>query len=403
MGLRAGGQSLGRVCPTPVWPPSRGVGSQAEAAVKTDAMQVAIDVSSRQISGGGTTTYVNGLLDALQTMNDPRVEVFPICRRLVFNRRHPLFRRLDTLFFDLVWLPYRLPHLARRSGAALLHLPVPYTAPRLDMPIVTTVHDCYILQRPSAFTRWMAMRYTRTIPAISRRSDFVMAVSEFTRKEILRLIPEVDPARVVTVYPGIPEDVFREASVDEKTLRQKYGLDGRYALFVSTVEPRKNLSGAMAALAAADLRDVMLVVVGAPGWGGIEVSEVARRTGLEGRVTYLRYVPRSDLLSLYRAAELLIYPSFYEGFGYPVLEAMACGCPVVASNVASLPEVCGDAALLVSPRDVKEIGTAVLRIVREPSFRRELVSRGLEHVKRFTWTEARRKVAAVYEMAVAAR
>jgi glycosyltransferase involved in cell wall biosynthesis len=216
----------------------------------------------------------------------------------------------------------------------------------------------------------------------------------------------VPEEKITVTYVGL-DPLFHK--VPEKSeiheLRRRYGLKDRFILSVGQLHKRKNIPGLLQAyrqLAAHSPLNVQLVLAGGEGDGMAEVREAARLIGRD-RVVFAGCLPDEDLLRFYHAAECLVYPSFYEGFGLPVLEAMACGCPVITSNVSSLPEVAGKAAILIDPHRIETITGALVSLLSNPDLSQNLIQKGFEQARRFTWEAAARKTLAVFEKVKAAR
>jgi glycosyltransferase involved in cell wall biosynthesis len=231
-----------------------------------------------------------------------------------------------------------------------------------------------------------------------------VADSQATRADLIREY-QVSESKVHVVYLGRDESLapVRDPQILEGA-RARYGIGPRYLLYVGTLQPRKNLDRVVegfARLAATPgMHSVQLVLAGKRGWlYGTLFSQVARR-GLEGRVLFPGYVDETDLAALYSGALGYVYPSLYEGFGIPVLEAQACGVPVMTSNNSSLPEVAGDAALLVDPTDVDAISEAMLQLATDDALRATLIERGFANVKRFSWEKCARETLEVLESVV---
>jgi glycosyltransferase involved in cell wall biosynthesis len=320
-------------------------------------LRVGIDVSPLELTGAGTARYVSKLLAALE--REPGLAL----------RRHrfPGASRPAKLVRDTAWYLGALPVAARRDD--VLHVPG-HRGPLLSpAPLVVTIHDLAVFRHPEAFNRW-TRGYSRVfLPRLARSAARVIAVSEFTAREAVELLG-VEEERVRVIPHGV-EAPF-----------QPYGpaAGGDYVLAVGTLEPRKNLSRVVAA---AERVGVDVRVVGAPGWGDVDVPSAG-------------FVPDEELARLYRGARCLVYPSLYEGFGLPVLEAMASGTPVVTSANTALAELVGDAAILVDPLDVDEIAAGIEEAARR---REELRAAGLARARAFTWDAAARATADVYREA----
>ena len=315
-------------------------------------MRVGLDTSPLVQTQAGTARYLRGLLAHNEYV------------KLTWGGTG----RPATVVRDAWWYPHGLPHEAR--GLDVLHCPTFRGPARSRVPVVVTVHDLAVLRHPEAFNQW-TRRYSRfAVPRVARAARRLIAVSEFTKGEIVELLGV--PAERITVIPnGVGEPFAPDGPASE----------GDYVLAVGTLEPRKNLAVVQQA---AERSAAPLRVVGARGWGDVQVD------GWLGRVS------DSDLAALYRGARCLVYPSLYEGFGIPVLEAMACGTPVVTSRGGATEEVAGGAAVLVDPNDP----AAVAAGIEEAASRRdELRALGLERAAQFTWERVAAETRAVYEAA----
>ncbi len=262
---------------------------------------------------------------------------------------------------------------------------------------VVTIHDLGYRFFPRQHTR-LARLYldasTRFSTRVARR---VIADSLATARDLEREYG-VPAGRIRVVYPGLDPAMARASEAAQEEVRERYHLPGRFVLYVGTIQPRKNLARLIEAFARlpGDLAGVDLVLAGQIGWLAGEIIATVRRLGLEARVHFPGYVPQGDLPALLSAAECFVMPSLYEGFGLPVLEAMACGTPVVCSAASSLPEVAADAALLVGPHDTSGWAEAMGRVLDDPALAASLSARGLARARRFTWTAAAQATMEVY-------
>jgi glycosyltransferase involved in cell wall biosynthesis len=325
-------------------------------------MRVTIDVSPLVQTRAGTARYLNGLLREFRRRDDLEVST------RLFGRGD----RLSTLARDALWYPFVL---GRRPAADVLHCPT-YRGPlRPRLPVVVTVHDLAVLRHPETFNRWSRTYSPRVVPRVLHAARRVIAVSEFTRRELVELLDI--PAEKIRVVPN---------AVEEEFTYEGPAAEGDYVLAVGTLEPRKNLDRLVEAVRRAD---VELRVVGARGWGGVEI-------GGNG-VRWLGEVGDAELARLYRGARCVVYPSLYEGFGIPVLEAMACGAPVVTTRGSAMEEVADGAAVLVDARDPVEIAAGIERAAAE---RDRLVAGGLERASAFRWDAVAGATVDVYREAV---
>jgi len=312
---------------------------------------------------------------------------------------------LSNRLFDFIWFRCYLPRVLHEEKPDLLFapdfvLPPRHVANRVKR--VVTVHDIV----PALFPHLADMRtwyaFRTQVRASIASADLVLTDSEASARDIRRWAKLADE-KVVPVHLAADDVSETPAPRDaRRRIEAEFGLTEPFLLFVGTIEPRKNLSGLIHAFAAAQrMKNIphRLVVLGKRGWRCADVYRLPERLGVGGKVKFLGYVPREELLNFYAAADALIYPSFYEGFGLPVLEAMTCGTPVVASNRGALPEIANGAALLVEPCDIGDMAEAILRIIADSDLRRRLRSRGLERAREFSWEKTARMTLDMFERA----
>jgi glycosyltransferase involved in cell wall biosynthesis len=307
-------------------------------------VRVGVDTSPLVQTRAGTARHVRGLLGALRDRAGLELEL------LSFGGPG----RASSVARDALWYPLGLDRRARSLD--VLHCTTFRGPPRARVPTVLTVHDLAILRAPEAFPRWHRLYGRAGLTRVLRAADAIVCVSEFTRDETIDLAGV--PAERIRVVPNGVDAVFGPDGPRA---------EGEYVLAVATLEPRKNLGRAVDAAREAGLE---LRVVGARGWGGVDVA------GWVGEI------PDAELAALYRGARCVVYPSLYEGFGLPVLEAMACGTPVVTSRDSAMEEVGGEAAVLVDPLDVAAIAEGIRAAIEH---RDEIVPLVLERARSFTW------------------
>ncbi len=311
--------------------------------------------------------------------------------------RLPLPERLATILWHRLRVPLWVELFT--GPLDLFHSPDFVLPPVRAARAILTVHDLSFLRLPWCAEPSLQRYLSRAVRRSVGRADLILADSENTRRDVISLLG-VEPERVEVLYAGVGER-FRPASPAEKAaVRAKYRLPDRFILSVGTIEPRKNYSQLIRAYALLfeDLGEAAphLVIAGQKGWLYEEVFSTLEETGLGERVLFAGYVADEDLPALYSAAEVLVFPSFYEGFGLPPLEAMACGTPVVASDAPCLPEVLGDAALFVSPRSPESIASAVRRLLRDEELRAMLREKGFRRAAEFTWDKAAARLKEIY-------
>jgi glycosyltransferase involved in cell wall biosynthesis len=329
----------------------------------------------------GDETYVAGLLGALAEGNAAEIRFAAVTRRpdLVPEGIEPLELRARS---QVARMAVTLPRLLRRIRPAVGHFL--HALPRgFSGRAVVTIQDLSFERDPSVMGLRDRTIFRSVVPRAARRADRVLTLSELTKRDLIELYG-LSEERIVVTPPGI-DPVFTPDG-------PRAGGEA-YLLFVSAIQPRKDPVAAIEALALLGDESPRLVLVGPDKGGQTEAERVAERTGVSKRVEFRGHVPLDELAALYRDAACLVFPSRYEGFGLPVLEAMASGTPVVTTTAGALPEAAGDAAILVPERNPVELAGGIERALAD---RERLVVAGLERAARFTWAETARRTLAVY-------
>ncbi len=311
-------------------------------------------------------------------------------------RSVPLSDRTMAILWHRLRVP--LPIEAFIGPVDLFYSP-DFVLPPTRARTVLTVHDLSFVRMPECADPNLRAYLNKAVPRSVHRADLVLADSQNTKRDLVELLG-VNPQQIEVIYPGV-EERFRpiEDQALLENVRRRYDLPARFILGLGTLEPRKNfprLIEAFASLQVGKFASLHLVIAGRPGWLYEGIFAAVERLGLEGKVAFPGFIADEDLPALYNLAELFVFPSLYEGFGLPPLEAMACGVPVVASNSSSLPEVVGEAALTVDPMDVKGLAEAMGRLLDDGALRKRMIERGLERARTFTWEGAARKLVSVY-------
>ncbi|MFN8444592.1 MAG: glycosyltransferase family 1 protein [Caldilineaceae bacterium] len=306
--------------------------------------------------------------------------------------------RLSVLASQLLHINYTplTPHPSPLIYHATEHL-----LPRFPYPTVLTVHDLIFERYPQHHTLTNRLFLKVGMPLFVKAATAIIAVSQQTKRDLIELY-HTPADKIHVVYEGIDEH-FRPASQDEIVrVKTKYSPERPYLLMVGTLEPRKNHTTALRALAHLKQQGFphRLLVVGGHGWLFEPIRQLVDQLNLSNDVTFTGYIPLADLPSLYSGSDCVLLPSLYEGFGFPVLEAMACGAPVVCSNVSSLPEVAGNAALLVAPEDEWALTTMIQRLLSEPGLAEQMKEEGLRQAASFTWEKCAEETVALYRLAV---
>lgn len=374
-------------------------------------MHIAIDAHSVGSGLAGNETYITNLIEALGAGDDRHRYTLYVTKQAAVERfrdRWPhIFVRETWPHTPFVRIPVTLVRELRRRPVDLLH--VQYTAPPfMPCPVVATIHDLSFEHLPATFKRrsWMQLRLT--VRRTAREAAHLIVPSEYTRRDICETY-SIAPARV-SVVPLAAASCYAPVS-DAKEIervRNIYGISGDYILAVGSIQPRKNLARLIEAYA--DLRrqrphDKLprLVLVGKRAWLYEETLRAVAACGIAAQTIFTGYVPESDLPALYTGALCFVYPSYFEGFGLPPLEAMSCGTPVITGDRTSLPEVVGDAGLLVNPFDTQALAQALARLIDDESLRAALGDRGLRRAAQFNWRDNARQTLAVYEQVTGGR
>jgi glycosyltransferase involved in cell wall biosynthesis len=371
-------------------------------------MQIGVDARLIHHQPAGIGRYTSYLLRALAKANSTdqfitfqhRRHTTPLVEAANF-RRATLFAPVHTRLEQ--WM---LPLELARFPLDLLHSPDFIPPLRTTLPTVITVHDLAFLHWPHFLTKNSAAYYGQIDPAV-KRADHIIVPSENTKQDLIAMLGA--PQNKVTVIYEAADERFVPLPIQETRaqITQKYRLPTSYILFVGTIEPRKNVDGLVRAFhhlcAKYGVTDTGLVIAGQRGWLYDQVLALIQELGLSDRTFLLGRVPDPDLHRLYVAARCHVHAAHYEGFGLPPLEAMACGTPTVVANTSSLPEVVGDAALLVNPDNWEEIAIAVHRLLTDPALHAELREKGLQRAACFSWDLAARRTLEVYRQAGSVR
>lgn len=352
----------------------------------------------------GTGVYAARLLEHLAQEPDLAVECFTGWPNTA--RGGGIVRRTFQAAGSLAWVHLDLPTRLWMRGFDVLHSPA-FIAPLASpCPAVITIHDIAYLLYPSHFPNsWI--RYMKSVvPATVRSAAAIICGSEHSKRDIVKAYSL--PAGKVHVVPyGVDHQRFHPSAVLDCSWARQSGIREGYVLHVGELSQRKNVPVLLRAVAHLrgrgkwDDRQLVLAGTEVPGMaGGDEIHETIRQLDLSTSVVLAGRVPDENLPGLYAKASLLVMPSLYEGFGFPVLESMAAGTPVVASNIASLPEVAGDAAILVSPHDVEGLANAIADVLVNPSLAEELRSKGLSRAQQFNWQRTAAETVQVYRSVV---
>lgn len=353
-------------------------------------MQILIDARCVEKNLSGISRHAVSIVTKIfEIDNTNRYKL--LVRNCGINHFHDLPENVELIVADI--RPYTLkeqlvlPQILKKIDYDLYYTPN-YTAPLfIHKPIVFTIHDLIHLIFHQHYTVFHRIYYMVIIKKLVMKAKFIFTVSESTKKDIIKFF-DVPDEKIIVNYNGVSEG-FNPGQKNQakRYVRERFGITGSFVLWVGNDKPHKNLEGVLKAFNSL-LRvnpSISLVCVGSK-----KIDEIKSRSSQR----IFNPVPNTDedLINLYRSAELLVVPSLYEGFCLPVLEAFACGCPVVTSNTSSLPEIAGDAALLINPEDPEEISMAMEKILKDQVLREELIRKGIERAGQFSWRRAAEKV-----------
>lgn len=363
-------------------------------------MVIGIDASKiARVDKTGTENYSFNLIKALITLDKKN-------RYVLYFNKIPQFFEINQPNVSTKIIPSpRFWTQARLAVEAFLRPPDVLFVPAHTIPVVrrpgvktvVTVHDlgAEFLAEYHKFPQKIYLNWSTRYA--SSEASHIISVSKFTKNELNRTL-KVPNNKVSVIYEAVNRELFYPRTKHETAqVRAKYGLAGRYFLYVGTIQPRKNLIRLIEAFSKARLEHTDLVLVGSKGWLYDEIYTAPEKFGISNHVRFLDYVPNDDLPALYSGALGLLFPSLYEGFGLPILEGFACGCPVLTSSVGATAEVAGEAALFVNPLDVKSISQGIKKLSEKAEIRERLIQKGRLRVGDFAWEKAARETLKVLE------
>ena len=372
-------------------------------------MRIAIDYTSAIRQRAGIGNYVRRLVDAMLEQDSSNSYTLLTSGRPTRERPFPQADNvrgrsiiIPDRYLNIIWYRWRLPLYATYfSGQVDIYHGPDFALPPTGKALhkVVTVHDLAFLEHPEYAVPALTTTLSKVVPEAVAAADVVCTVSNEVSRTLIKHF--ATPREKLTVIPNGVSPFFRRITdpIILEATRHKFGLKHPFVLGVGTLEPRKNHFGLIKAFYAAQKRKkgpAMLALAGGKGWLYEETQSLVEQLRLEKKVRFLGRVSDLELIALYSMADVFAFPSFAEGFGVPPLEAMACGAPVITSNTSSLPEVVGDAGLLVDPHNTGELAQAMLRVLENPPLQEELRQKGYERVKQFTWQESARKMLNVY-------
>ena len=268
---------------------------------------------------------------------------------------------------------------------------------KISSKLIITVHDIIPILYPELCPNKIDKeKYLNDLKKKCLKANLIITVSEYSKQDIINYLG-IEASKIRIVPPGI--DLKNYDLVEEKEIsrvKEKYDLNDKFILFLGALEPKKNIINIIKGFERANLKNIKLVIAGGKGWKYEEIFETYKNSSYKKNIQMLDYIAEEDKIALYKGAELFIFPSLYEGFGMPVLEAMASGIPVITSNISSLPEVAGKAAILVNPYDIVEIAKAIKNVIKNDKLKKEMIEKGLKQARKFTWENSVKKLEKIY-------
>lgn len=271
--------------------------------------------------------------------------------------------------------------------------------PNISGKIITTIHDLTYILYPDTMDSSNRKKLEKDMHHTVRNADYIITISESSKKDIIKYLG-IDESKIEVIYPGVDETYKKLLSNDQiVAVKNKYSINGKYILYLGTLEPRKNIETIIRAydcFKKANKENIKLVLAGKKGWLYDSIFKLIEEFGLEEDVIFTDYIDDKDKAPLYQGAEMFLFPSLYEGFGIPIIEAMASRTPVITSNSSSLPEASGDAAIITDPLDYKEIARSIELILNDSELREKMINDGIKQADKFNWDISAEKLKNIY-------
>lgn len=373
-------------------------------------MRIGFDVDSLTLRSGGIGRYAVNLINHIAKLHSYSGNEFFIFFHNSFDRdllnEYSYIKYIkkythikSNVLRKGIFLPFSIRSLKLNLFHGLDHVGIPFLYKNKRCKYVVTIHDLITKLYPEKFTVKHRFIQNTLLPYILKKADRIIAVSQCTKNEMIGFYPDSEE-KVRVIYEGVESKFSPKSKQEANETLKKYHIDFPYFLFLGTLEPRKNIIRVLDAfIRLKKERDIdeKLVITGRKGWLYGETLKKIEYSSLSDNIVLSGFVDDDDLPSLYSGAKIFLYPSLFEGFGLPVLEAMACGVPVITSNCSSLPEIAGNAAMFVNPKNVVEIVNAMEILISNNNLREELSAKGLERAKIFSWDKTAKETIKLYE------
>ena len=372
-------------------------------------MKVSIELQPCLKNKSGIGVYTYELTKRLQNFKDIEFEgnIFNFFNRNYIERDIEgldIKKNICSLFpygvYRRIWsyAPIKYNFLFRRNADIyqFFNFVIP---PNISGKVITTIHDLTYILYPNTMDTSNRKRLEKDMKSTVKRADYIITISESSKRDIVKYL-DVDENKIQVIYPGVDEVYKKVLNSDEiTTVKKKYNIDGKYLLYLGTLEPRKNIETIIKAyncFKRFDKDNIKLVLAGKKGWLYESIFKLVKEFNIEDKVIFTDYIDDMDKAPLYQGAEMFLFPSLYEGFGIPVIEAMASRIPVITSNSSSLPEVAGEAAIITDPLDYKKISNSIERILNENGLREKMVNEGIKQASKFSWDSSAEKTEIKY-------
>jgi len=358
-------------------------------------MRIGIEATAYYKNIAGSGVYARNIINIWKKKEGNKNTIFLFSSKrpseIDLGKKKNIFARLINGIKDILWMQIVLPFKLKKNNVDIIFCPA-FLGPILShCPIIVAIHDMSFIRYPQTLDRLFLLYVKILLPLIKRKADVILTISEFSKTEIIKLL-KVPKEKIKVIYEGCDEK-FKVINDEVRIIKvkNKYSLFQQFILNVGTLEPRKNIISLITAfnsLKKKQLIEHKLVLCGPKGWHYKDIFKKTKELKLENEIIFLGFIPEEDLPFLYNVAQVFVYPSLYEGFGLPVLEAMSCGCPVITSNVSSLPEIVGNSAILVDPLNTEELEQAILKVIKNEDLRKDLIKKGINRSKMFSWEKA---------------
>jgi glycosyltransferase involved in cell wall biosynthesis len=362
-------------------------------------MKIGIIMGNTGLTRSGTGNYIFNLIRELEKHQNIELSLITYRVNSLFPALAKIVPKYPFFYVTVLWSQALSLQKNLLDGLDIIHNPAHfYLINKPGKRYVCTIHDLTPVLFPAWHPLWKVWFSRYFFPRLVKNSDKIIADSLNTKQDLINYY-SVSPGKIAVIYLGTAPEFQPLPKSEVASIRDKYDLKNPFVLFVGNIEPRKNIPTLLKAFSICrkKLPKLKLVIVGQKGWKYDEVYTTIAGLRLENEVIFLHYVPHDDLPAIYNAAELFVYPSLYEGFGLPPLEAMQCGVPVITSNTSSLPEIVGENGAMVSPYDVQGLVDLMSALLIDPHLREENIRNGLSRAKMFSWEKCAQQTRDVYE------